>query len=224
MFLLPCCSTERTPSSLPGAHPDSWMDKQSLDFHGQFVLVDGTVSCTHCHGINQPGGKTGISCLDCHGTGQSNCLGCHGGVDNSSSAPPAGLRGELSDTSLAVGAHTAHLDSTGIALSVGCTACHEAPLFLLSPAHLDSLFQNGQIPDSIAEIKWHGISDPGGASWDRANRTCASTYCHGNFAGGNGANNPVWTSANQAGCGSCHDVGFDPAQLLWKHEYHMNTA
>jgi len=200
------------------------MDSLSQDFHGRFVLVDGTATCTHCHGINTPGGKTGISCLDCHGSGGPSCTRCHGGVDNMTGAPPTGLEGELSDTSLAVGAHTAHLDSSGIALPTACFACHEVPLFLLSPPHLDSLFQTGQIPDAIAEIVWHGISDPGGATWDRSSRTCAGTYCHGSFPGGNSSNRPVWTAANQAGCGSCHDVGIDPARLLWKHEYHVDTA
>ena len=76
--------------------------------------------------------------------------------------------------------------------------------------------------DSVAEITWGGFANPNGlASWDRNTKTCLNTYCHGNFAGGYGPNDPVWTASNQAHCGSCHDIGYDPATLLWKHKLHV---
>lgn len=222
--LLYGCSTDRTPPTLPGAHPTSWMDEESPDFHGELVIRSGAASCAHCHGIDAPGGRVGISCMDCHGPGTEGCRQCHGGLDNDTGAPPFGLRGESSDTALAVGAHTAHLDTTSLGAPVPCSACHIVPTFLWSPPHLDLDRPPGEPLDSIAEIVWHGIADGGNAAWGRTTRTCAGTYCHGNFAGGFASNSPVWTASGQASCGSCHDIGIDPARLLWKHEYHVGTA
>lgn len=223
-ILLHSCSTERNPTTLPESHPDSWMDEESPDFHGRFVSLGGTASCEYCHGIVAPGGRVGISCVDCHGPGSGRCITCHGGLDNSTGAPPHGLRGETSHTMLAVGAHTAHLDTSSTATPVLCSACHVVPLFLLSPGHLDLSSQGGQPLDSIAEIEWHGIADGGNAVWNRSSRTCTGTYCHGNFTGGNVDNAPIWTGTDQATCGSCHDVGSNPSFLQWKHEYHIETA
>jgi predicted CxxxxCH...CXXCH cytochrome family protein len=200
------------------------MDEESADFHGEFVLLAGTESCAHCHGIDTHGGRVGISCMDCHGPGTSGCRRCHGGLDNDTGAPPYGLRGESLDTLLAIGAHTAHLDTTSLGAPVPCGACHVVPVYLLSPPHLDRDRPAGQPLDSIAEVVWHGIADGGNAVWERTARTCSGTYCHGNFAGGDASNSPVWTGFGQANCGSCHDVGSDPASLLWKHEYHVDTA
>ena len=222
--LLLSCSSERVPPTLPGAHPEKWMDKRSGDFHGRVVLFAGTASCSHCHGVETSGGSTGIDCIDCHGPGTSACRECHGGLDNNSGAPPYGLRGESSTASPAVGAHTAHLDTTALGAPVACGACHVVPVFLLSQTHLDQTRPPGQPLDSIAEVVWHGFADGGGASWDRAAGTCSGAYCHGNFAGGSAANAPLWTGAGQADCGSCHDTGVDPGLLGWEHEYHVETA
>ncbi|MBI4720424.1 MAG: CxxxxCH/CxxCH domain-containing protein [Chitinivibrionia bacterium] len=215
------CSTERDPVTLPGAHPDSWMDAESPDFHGRFVSLDGTAACEHCHGIEASGGSSGVSCADCHGAGTDACVECHGGLDNMTGAPPYGLDGETSDTSLAVGAHTVHLEASSLGAPAACGACHIVPTFVFSPNHLDPGRPSGQPLDYIAEITWSGIADGGGAAWSRSARTCSGTYCHGNFTGGNAANKPVWAGANQAGCGSCHDVGGDPAKLTGRHDKHV---
>jgi predicted CxxxxCH...CXXCH cytochrome family protein len=96
-----------------------------------------------------------------------------------------------------------------------CTECHVKP---------DSLFQAGHLgADSIAEITWGGIAPAPGIMWNRAGANCSGTYCHGNFAGGKALNAPSWNSGFVA-CGSCHDVGTTPADLGWKHEYHVNAA
>ena len=76
--------------------------------------------------------------------------------------------------------------------------------------------------DSLAEVIWGGIAGSS-SQWNRTTKACSSTYCHGNFAGGSTSNAPVWTSPNQATCGSCHDVGTNPASLQWKHELHVTS-
>jgi len=217
------CSDERATSQLPDTHPATWMDQESPDFHGKVTLVSGTISCSICHGDDLSGGWVRVSCIDCHlETGA--CVSCHGGLNDSTGAPPYGLRGEISDTTMAVGAHAAHLTGTDVSAAVACTSCHEVPSSLLEPGHLDGLYQGGgAVIDSIAEITWHGFADGGHAAWDRSARTCTGTYCHGGFTGGNTSNAPVWTESDQALCGSCHDVGDNPAVLGPIHELHIVT-
>ncbi len=227
LAMLSGCSDKRAVPTLPGAHPDSWMDKSSPDFHGQVVQSSGSAGCAVCHGQDWLGGKVGVSCADCHQGHTGVCILCHGGVDNNTGAPPLGLRGETADTTIAVGAHTAHLSGSEDSISVGiaCGSCHYVPVFVADPRHIDRSGGVGHQPvDSVAEITWQGIADGGGAAWNRSTRSCTGTYCHGNFDGGNRSNAPVWTASSQAHCGSCHDIGITPAELQWKHAFHVGTA
>lgn len=219
------CGSDRDKPTLPGAHPDSWLDSNSSDFHGDVVFATGSRSCEECHGSDLDGGRVEVSCIDCHTSLAGFCTGCHGGYDNSTGAPPYGLRGETDDTTLAVGAHTIHMEGSSLAAAVECNACHNVPAFVFDSAHYDSNnLSEGLSTDSVAEIVWHGYSDGGGAVWNRNARVCSGTYCHGNFDGGNKGNVAAWTAENQADCGSCHDTGDDPSRLQWKHEFHVATA
>jgi len=219
------CGNRKDVPTLPDTHPPTWMTQDSPDFHGKVALQDGTQSCAKCHGSDWAGGSTKISCTDCHLRLTDACVTCHGGADDRSGAPPKGLHGEMADTTLAVGAHTKHLHESTLSIGVACNTCHKVPLFVLDSAHFDSGFEGGPLgADSIAEISWHGLATRGGqAEWNRNSRTCGSTYCHGNFVGGNAANVPIWSASNQASCGSCHDVGTNPASLQWKHELHVTS-
>jgi len=223
LTLIVACNDDPNPASPLSMHPSGWMNPDSPDFHGTLVLADGTTGCSRCHGIDSEGGKSGLSCLDCHNPSGQGCAGCHGDVDNFSGAPPFGLHGETSDTSMAVGAHTTHIQGTGLAKAVPCNSCHHVPVYLLDPVHLDLNRPAGEPLDSIAEIVWHGIAGSD-ATWNRQSRTCTGIYCHGDFPGGNAMNTFVWTSGNRAECGDCHDIGANPAQLLWKHEFHITYA
>ncbi|MBU0984710.1 MAG: CxxxxCH/CxxCH domain-containing protein [candidate division Zixibacteria bacterium] len=219
------CSSEKSNPTLPGAHPDTWMELASADFHGRVALISGLESCGECHGRDFAGGISDVSCYSCHGSGRDNCLACHGGFYDSTGAPPYGLRGETSDTALAVGAHILHLHGSAVSDGVTCQSCHRVPLFAWDAAHLDfDPVQGNGVIDSIAEVIFGDIGTADGAAWDRQSRTCGQTYCHGNFVGGDTTNAPHWTNTNQALCGSCHDVGSDPGSLGWKHEYHVGTA
>jgi predicted CxxxxCH...CXXCH cytochrome family protein len=175
-----------------------------------------------CHGEDYDGGKVGVSCVACHRENEAACTACHGGIDNESGAPPLGLRGESATTSIGVGAHTSHLTGWLATDGIPCQSCHHVPIFIFDSLHLDTY--TGQVYDTIAEIVWQGFADGGGAIWDRDNETCRNTYCHGNFPGGYAFNEPKWTGNFQAYCGSCHNVGNNPASLQWKHEYHAEVA
>ena len=152
-------------------------------------------------------------CNDCHGSGAETCTLCHGGTDNFTGAPPVGLRGETSVSSVAVGAHTRHLEDGLQADAFGCRTCHRVPTSLFSENHLGA--------DSTAEIIWDALAG-GSAVWDTASARCRNVYCHGYFSGGNTANAPLWTGNGQAECGSCHDVGVNPDRLSGMHKKHVD--
>ena len=224
LLLIAGCSEPKNTPTLPGAHPVAWMDKNSPDSHGKVSLVNGTDGCFICHSNSGDGGKVGIACYDCHAELTELCVSCHGGIDNSTGAPPLGLRGETADTTLAVGAHTVHIEGDIVSNGIACNNCHINPVTILDVTHLD-IIESGAVPDSIAEIVWHGFADGGQRRvWDRTSRTCSNTYCHGKFEGGRENNAPVWTATGQAECGSCHDNGTNPEELGWKHEFHISTA
>jgi predicted CxxxxCH...CXXCH cytochrome family protein len=193
-------------------HRSGWNVRDSADFHGLYVKANGFTECSACHGITTYGGSSGISCLNCHSLTILGCTGCHGGKDNATGAPPYGLSHDSLPTDLAVGAHTVHLQGAAFSDGVLCQSCHRVPLAIADGGHFGE--------DSIAEINFAGLSGAQGA-WTRSTATCAGTYCHGNFTGGDPTNSPNWTAPGSVACGSCHDAGANPAQLGWKHQFHV---
>jgi len=218
------CSEKRVPPTLPGAHPASWMDPGSIDFHGSNVFRNGVKTCQVCHGGDLSGGKAEVACSRCHAPGVSaSCVRCHGGVDNNTGAPPISLRGFVSTDSVPVGAHTAHLSASSTAHTFECDVCHVVPLYSWDSAHLDFNILSGTgATDSIAEVRFHGLAVAQSASYDHPTATCRLVYCHGNFGSGDTANAPVWNGHDQAACGSCHDVGGNSAKLGQFHFYHIS--
>ena len=193
--------------------------------------VDGSqVACgSTCH-TNPPGGThpPSTACATCHGsvisaydatTGKAtwkdatlhvdgktqtatlDCTGCHGDPATKNPAPPKGTHGELDTTDRAVGAHANHLKSSPWHRAGVCTDCHVEPA---TPLHADG---------SVG-MTWGDVPKKDGAvpTWDGAQVTCNSNYCHGATlqpakTGGTVARKPVWTQVDgsQAKCGStCH--------------------
>ncbi len=204
-----------TPAPELGVHPSGWADttsaasKSSANFHGQYIYDNNAwnlTQCKSCHGGDYKGGTTGSSCITCHDRagGPQNCRLCHGGASGHSN-PPSALNGSNDISTLGVGVHVYHLDSTEYSAPVECDECH-LPLDggFNSPNHL------GNDPDGIAEITFGTLAKtptPGitpDPVWDRTTATCSNVYCHGNFEIGNTDAVPVWTDPNTVKCGSCH--------------------
>lgn len=171
-------------------HPEGWASPSSQNFHGD-AAKQGIAECISCHGQDLTGGSVGVSCETCHSGFKTNCTFCHGGVDTDKGSPPVDIHGNTATSEVTVGAHTAHVTGkSGLTVPLDCTACHKKPSNALDPGHIDG---------SPAEV----VSEHG---WDRKAATCTSSYCHGNFTGGNSQNHPVWTKEGQAECGSCHEL------------------
>ncbi|HEY6853781.1 MAG TPA: CxxxxCH/CxxCH domain-containing protein [Gemmatimonadales bacterium] len=164
-----------------GGHSANWMDTASPGFHA-FSANAAIASCTSCHGADLAGGSAGVACARCHDANlpvgvtswKSNCLMCHGGVDDQSGAPPRATWGRESDP-LRVGAHTRHRAGR-LTAAFDCGVCHVKPADALAAGHVD---------EGTAKLTFGGIALSGGAvpSWNRADGTCSATYCHGNYSG-----------------------------------------
>jgi predicted CxxxxCH...CXXCH cytochrome family protein len=192
----------------------TWAGLKCADCHSSVVdtLLAIKNLTLHVNGAIDTLTRNPALCARCHGPEKTACTMCHGGVDNLTGAPPAGLRGELLTSDRAVGAHSKHLTGGTTAHAFACTECHAVPVAYGSPGHLGT--------DSIAEMTWGPLAKPA-SSWDRTAKTCALTYCHGNFSGGTSANTPSWIGASPVACGSCHDVGANPSLLGGKHRRHV---
>lgn len=220
MAVIGGCSSDEIILSESKYHPSEWLTNESPDYHGHEVFTKGLDECHKCHGVELAGGLAEVSCYDCHGEGKDNCVACHGGQNDSTGAPPIGLRGETDAGNLAVGAHDTHVRGLRGTDGIGCEACHTVPATAWDSTHFgfDVLNSPGVI-DSIAEITWGGIAGTAGI-WNRETMTCENTYCHGNFRNGDTTNIPVWTAIDQSLCGSCHDYKGNTGDLGRDHQFH----
>jgi predicted CxxxxCH...CXXCH cytochrome family protein len=186
-----------------------------------WTKVDGTqAACGTCHGFPPPTNHPqSTECHLCHqDTVDANgkilvangkhidgaievtgggCSGCHG--SNANPAPPVGTHGETATTTLAVGAHQAHVNDGAIHKALSCEDCHVVPTSLANH------------PDGTIHMAWSVLATGNGATTpvlDTAAATCAATYCHGATltTPGGSAKTPVWTKVDgsQAQCDSCH--------------------
>lgn len=66
LFLGACAEGKDPAESSIKAHPTSWMDAESEDFHGALVARDTPETCTSCHGSDLMGDGIAPSCSQCH--------------------------------------------------------------------------------------------------------------------------------------------------------------
>ena len=195
------------PASAVQAHQSDWLDSQATNFHGNYIRQHqwDLTSCQQCHGDDYAGGISESSCNTCHTKTPEGCTTCHGGVDNTTGAPPKDLQGNKATTFKGVGAHTIHLAGGALSNGFGCKECHKKVENFNDANHIGSEL----LP---AEIEWGELAkeDDAAPAWDGV-QTCQNVYCHGEFKFGNKDNNPSWIKVDgtQASCGSCH--GLPPA-------------
>ncbi len=182
-------------------HGKGFTDPASANFHAKFIQTKNfdLQLCQSCHGADYSGGTTGQSCNTCHNkpAGPENCTTCHGSVN---AAPPKDLADNVSPTIRGVGAHQKHLLGGIIGAAVSCNECHKVPITLLSPWHIDT--------SNRAEVRFDTTSVFFTANrlYDTTDVSCANTYCHGNFNGGNNLTVAWRNDINNtvAACGTCH--------------------
>jgi predicted CxxxxCH...CXXCH cytochrome family protein len=168
----------------------------------------GTAECSTCHGagysqtaktVNKAKHLNGVvdtdstnqHCYTCHGDALNARVGVAGADLGLNYAPPLGSKGEVADTTRAVGAHQGHLNKGTFSAPVACVECHLVPI---SMSH-----KNGKV-----DMQWGALSKTGGVAPVWNGTTCTASYCHGNFNGGNLAAAPNWTTTGTLACNSCH--------------------
>ena len=157
----------------------------NLATHMNGVLDIPTVTCSGCHGDSLRAPVATATAVDVDGNPLVKA------------APPTDTDGLFVST--AVGAHLAHVSQGDTAApgalssALACVNCHVVPT---SKTHATG----------TVDITFGGIATTDGAtpSYDRATASCAASYCHGGFPGGNGANPVSWTGTGKLGCTDCH--------------------
>ena len=192
-------------------HPSGWATPAA---HGAAANDGGLAACQACHGADLRGGMSAVSCTSCHADWETRCTFCHGGVDDASGAPPAGVGGELLRSTVAVGAHTLHGGATAIHAAWTCARCHVTPSSALSPGHIDG--------DGRAEVRFDALNPS--ATYAPTTAGCAAMHCHGDGRTDGGA--ATWTTDPAITCASCHHAATTPStafNMSGEHKLHVKS-
>lgn len=173
-------------------HPEGWDDPTA---HGMGAKLQED-DCQACHGETLEGGDVGVSCDTCHEEGwRTDCTFCHGGIDDSTGAPPEGIRDETSDASLDFPAHGPHVQDTDLHDAFGCEQCHENHTSIFDAGHIFG----GDTTPGVADTDFSAsLSDAG--SWSGSG--CSNLYCHGDGRRDNG----TVDADDDVSCGDCHET------------------
>jgi len=152
------------------------------------------------------------------------CTTCHG--SNGHAYPPKSLAGHTLPTEQGVGAHEVHLNpgSAGFTAGVECDECHLPVTNYYDSTHLNGTGKATVIFGTIAKTKTTGYTP--NPVWNSTNQTCANTYCHGYFKGGNPTTSTVtFTSPGSVKCGSCHgNPTTGNPKPLTTHQYYPDNC
>ena len=196
-------------------------DFEAPEVHGLYVSR-GLLDCRTCHGkALTGGGDIEPSCDTCHTPAdpqawRTDCVFCHGGVENLTGAPPKNLDGTLASEGSTFPSHDAHV-STGLTGTLDCAECHVNATDVLSQGHV---FDDTA---GIAEVELGGGRSPRG-TYDPGSG-CASLYCHGNGQGDNGT---IAMTSPAMTCESCHagpgSSSTELAEMSGRHGFHVSIG
>ncbi len=161
-IVLAACSADRQDPADNGllAHPDTWMEEESADFHGALVAENTPQSCTSCHGEQFEGDGRAPDCYQCHNG--------PGGHPEGWVSPLEPFHGQAVEEAQDIThCSTCHgVDYRGGWAAVSCYECHNGP----------SGHPVGWLTPSSPAFHGHEVADDGDAQ-------CAA--CHGaDFLGG----------------------------------------
>jgi len=198
-------------------HPDGYA---AAEVHG-LAFKQQAEDCRGCHADDLTGSGNASSCDTCHSATQptawrTDCTFCHGGVEDTTGAPPRNLDGTTEVQAGTFPPHAVHV-AGGVGPAYDCVQCHVKATDVLTVGHaFDST-------PKVAEVDMGGgLSGLG--SWDRSSG-CSNLYCHGN---GRNDNGQVAASAGPMQCDSCH-AGMNSGIAGWTgmsglHSLHLQAS
>jgi len=177
------CAAQFTVTSI---HEPGIMDPFSDELHGTSLRSSryDLASCRDCHGEDYAGGASGVSCLDCHEEGPTDCSTC-----------------------LELDGHEVHVQGADLEQAYDCEVCHIVPLDLFDPGHV--LLRSGELDPPPADVTFSGPALAGGgspASYRASDRSCSNTYCHDPTGEDDHAERPApaWDDDQPVDCLSRH--------------------
>ncbi|RJX21349.1 MAG: CxxxxCH/CxxCH domain-containing protein, partial [Desulfobulbus sp.] len=178
-------------------------------------------------------GLGGTNCMSCHPHGEgfkADCGACHGfppedGATLVSNPGPTG--------SATAGAHLEHTANQAI----GCDSCHYknipdgehnngAPLSVTIGFGPNAPIPQGGSYDGQATVPYdRTVTVPETTVSSGGSKTCATLYCHGNYAGSGLNASPVWDNPATGDCGTCHGASnnLNSAPASGSHERHADV-
>ncbi len=191
-----------------GPHPAGWA---AAGEHGLAAKLQD-LECASCHGLDLLGGSAGRDCDSCHPSGwRTDCTWCHGGVDNSTGAPPLDM--DDASTGLSFPEHTAHVGGPRHP-AYGCVECHVMPADVLTSGHLFVEDDSA----AVAELTFSGGLAATGSY--AGSGSCSNIYCHGDGRGAGG----TATSGDSYDCGDCHGDAGSARDLSGEHREHIHEG
>jgi predicted CxxxxCH...CXXCH cytochrome family protein len=194
-----------------GYHPAGFEDPAVHGLEAKLNEQD----CRDCHGEELTGGSAGVSCDSCHADGwRTDCTFCHGGVEDTTGAPPLDIDGESDPTLISYRAHSAHVTENNHG-AYDCWQCHSKPEDVLSEGHLFDATPAAAEVDFAAGLSAAGTYDGAGG--------CDNLYCHGDGQGDNGSSQDDGVSRT---CASCHPDASsgDWSSMSGRHSKHMGEG
>lgn len=173
------------------------------------------LGCENCHGATLEGIPPAASCDHCHRQGwRTDCIYCHGGVENATGAPPRYIDGLQDSPRTLFKVHAEHVAGRDHR-QFDCVQCHAKPTDVLTPGHLFVDDTSG----GLSEVRFAGGLSPMG-EW--TGDGCTNLYCHGS---GRGDDGEILADAGERACDSCHpnqDSGRDAwGSMSGQHELHL---
>ncbi len=180
--------TNRNCSSV-ACHGFGYPDTLGITWNRAAIPWTTTLECTDCH--NATGHNGGTDCQTCHAATTSDGVTISNyKMHVNGKVEATGVCGSCHAIPPATGSHTGHTDAARKVYD--CGVCHSGY------SKVDSTVSAANHINQVVNVDGSGIS-----IWNGTVKTCASTYCHGNFTGGAHAT-PTWGST--ATCGSCHTM------------------
>ncbi len=216
----------KTLSGAAGVDDSGVMADASNTTYNEVCEVCHTKTAYFRNDGSQPGSNhnNASDCTGCHSHGKgfapSGCAGCHSGPPSDAAT---GMAHQIHWDYALYGTEPSSLSdvgnySTGTYYRFGCGKCHYDDLHtsnaqagtLVDPHVVGVPLDDNTVNPKLGLGALYSYGAPAGTEnpisdyFQYSYGTCSDVYCHGEFPGGNNANNPLFDASAVQNCASCH--------------------